>query len=101
MNKIFENIVKYECGRQFFILCSPLSFSTCRLCGDPITTSGDHQICTIPCGHLFGYKCLLNWFEMNPSCPICNKNIKFENLKLIFWPNSTEEKSENINKIQN
>lgn len=65
-----------------------MSVSTCFICGKPLTTTGDHQICSLACGHLVGFKCINEWFEQFPFCPICNKEMKLSDVQLLFWTTS-------------
>nr|ABA95404.1 transposon protein, putative, unclassified [Oryza sativa Japonica Group] len=34
---------------------------TCSICLQPWTCNGDHRICCIPCGHVYGRSCLEKW----------------------------------------
>lgn len=45
----------------------------CQICLDPWKSSGDHVGASLKCGHLFGLKCIENWFSLNKAklCPIC------------------------------
>jgi hypothetical protein len=35
--------------------------NTCIICFSPVTADGDHKLSALPCGHLFGFKCISNW----------------------------------------
>uniref|UniRef100_A0A0E0K7M7 RING-type domain-containing protein n=1 Tax=Oryza punctata TaxID=4537 RepID=A0A0E0K7M7_ORYPU len=34
---------------------------TCSICLQPWTCNGEHRICCIPCGHVYGRSCLEKW----------------------------------------
>lgn len=50
--------------------------STCIICMCAWNTS-DHRACCLPCGHLFGYRCIAQWLEEQKKtkkqrrCPYC------------------------------
>ncbi|KAI3751532.1 hypothetical protein L2E82_22620 [Cichorium intybus] len=35
----------------------------CPICIEPWTLEGDHQICCLPCGHIYGLSCINKWIE--------------------------------------
>ncbi|TGJ78249.1 hypothetical protein E0Z10_g10517 [Xylaria hypoxylon] len=38
----------------------------------------DHEsFAMLPCGHVFGYQCIIEWFSRKPSCPVCRKNFRY------------------------
>ena len=47
----------------------------CPICLDTWTNVGDHRVCSLNCGHLFGFSCVSRWLESQPKkcCPICKK----------------------------
>lgn len=60
--------------------------SMCPVCMDAWSNTGDHRVCCLKCGHLFGYSCLKRWMDTQPpsrrTCPTCkrkatNKDIRF------------------------
>nr|XP_023011854.1 E3 ubiquitin-protein ligase RFWD3-like isoform X1 [Leptinotarsa decemlineata] len=59
---------------------------TCPICLDSWTNSGEHRICALKCGHLFGYKCLNRWLESQPkkSCPTCKNSVRKNDLRFIY-----------------
>lgn len=62
--------------------------SICSLCGRTMNTSGNHQICCLSCGHLFGYSCITRHFSISTECPICRKKIQLNDIQLLFWDDS-------------
>ncbi|OHS94810.1 hypothetical protein TRFO_38994 [Tritrichomonas foetus] len=67
-----------------------MSVSTCGICAEALATTGDHQICSLACGHLFGFKCINTFFETCPFCPQCKKEMKLNDIQLVFWTTSVE-----------
>ena len=50
--------------------------ANCPICLEPWDSSGEHRICALKCGHLFGLKCLQRWADRNLSCPCCKGKIR-------------------------
>jgi E3 ubiquitin-protein ligase RFWD3 len=60
---------------------------TCLICYEPFTTSSDHRIVCLKCGHLYGKKCIEMWMSTNGSktrCPECNMLIKKNDVRVIY-----------------
>ncbi|XP_061078169.1 E3 ubiquitin-protein ligase RFWD3 [Conger conger] len=50
---------------------------TCSICFESWTTTGEHRLATLRCGHLFGFKCIERWLRGDGAkCPQCNKKAK-------------------------
>lgn len=51
--------------------------SLCPICLDNWTTTGEHRICSLKCGHLFGLSCLNRWInsQTKKTCPTCKKKV--------------------------
>ncbi|XP_066137767.1 E3 ubiquitin-protein ligase rfwd3.L-like isoform X2 [Euwallacea fornicatus] len=60
--------------------------SICPVCLEAWTNCGDHRICALKCGHLFGYKCILRWLESQSqkNCPTCKKPGKKSDIRFIY-----------------
>nr|CAH7736730.1 unnamed protein product [Callosobruchus chinensis] len=58
----------------------------CPICLDNWTNTGEHRICSLKCGHLFGYKCVTRWLNSQPkkSCPTCKKKVNKSDLRYIY-----------------
>ncbi|KAJ8925131.1 hypothetical protein NQ315_001313 [Exocentrus adspersus] len=58
----------------------------CPICLDNWTNTGEHRICALKCGHLFGYKCVNRWLEsqQKKSCPTCKKRVNRNDLRYIY-----------------
>ncbi|KAI4472162.1 rfwd3 protein [Holotrichia oblita] len=60
---------------------------SCPICFDPWTTNGDHRLCALKCGHLFGYNCVNRWLLLNlqdPRCPTCKDKAGVQDIRYIF-----------------
>ncbi|XP_030622349.1 E3 ubiquitin-protein ligase RFWD3 [Chanos chanos] len=72
---------------------------TCSICFEPWTTSGDHRLAALRCGHLFGFVCIDRWLKgQGAKCPQCNKKAKRTDVVLIYAPklravDNTEQES--------
>ncbi|XP_053347190.1 E3 ubiquitin-protein ligase RFWD3 [Clarias gariepinus] len=57
----------------------------CPICFEPWTTSGDHRLATLRCGHLFGFTCIDRWLKgQGAKCPHCNKKAKRADIVLLY-----------------
>nr|GEX39888.1 abnormal spindle-like microcephaly-associated protein homolog [Tanacetum cinerariifolium] len=43
--------------------CKKYEFDRCPICLKPFTHDKIHQLCCLPCGHMFGMSCLKQWME--------------------------------------
>lgn len=60
------------------------SNSTCLICLEEWTIGGDHRLCCLKCGHLYGRSCIEKWIRDSAAparCPSCNKNTKKVDLR--------------------
>ncbi|CAM6094978.1 unnamed protein product [Calypogeia fissa] len=62
----------------------------CPICMEPWTNSGEHRICALACGHLFGQSCIKRWLRQAgrkvSKCPHCNKRAKLEDVRTLYVP---------------
>ncbi|TID30065.1 hypothetical protein CANINC_001351 [Pichia inconspicua] len=43
---------------------------------EPSEPALDHYATQIPeCGHIFGYSCIVEWFQNNTTCPLCRREV--------------------------
>ncbi|KAH0535365.1 E3 ubiquitin-protein ligase RFWD3-like [Cotesia glomerata] len=61
----------------------------CPICMDFWSNSGDHRLCSLRCGHLFGYSCVHRWLTVactsgNRRCPQCNKKATQKDIRVIY-----------------
>jgi len=58
----------------------------CPVCLDAWTSAGPHRLCSLKCGHLFGFSCVERWLSgrQNKSCPTCNARAKKSDIRGIY-----------------
>ncbi|XP_016542806.2 E3 ubiquitin-protein ligase RFWD3 [Capsicum annuum] len=59
----------------------------CTICMEAWTNDGDHQICCLPCGHLYGLSCIKKWLLQKGSsakCPQCNKKCTLKGIRVLY-----------------
>lgn len=58
----------------------------CPICFDNWTSTGDHRICSLKCGHLFGYSCISHWLgsQKEKNCPTCKKKVSRSDIRFIY-----------------
>ena len=49
-----------------------------------MTNSGDHQMCSLKCGHVFCRTCLHYIFNIKPQCPICRLPFTTDDIRPIY-----------------
>ncbi|GKC17037.1 zinc finger, RING/FYVE/PHD-type containing protein [Tanacetum coccineum] len=62
-------------------------FDDCSICYNPSTTHGKHQICCLPCGHMYGFSCIKKWLLQSSSsgkCPQCNTFCTIQDAILLY-----------------
>ncbi|XP_057271180.1 E3 ubiquitin-protein ligase RFWD3 isoform X2 [Pezoporus wallicus] len=58
---------------------------TCAICFEQWTSSGDHRLSALRCGHLFGYTCIKKWLRgREGKCPQCNKRAKSSDIVILY-----------------
>lgn len=64
------------------------SDQACPICMEQWTSSGDHRLCCLRCGHLFGHSCILKWLQCctvtNRRCPQCNKKALVKQIRFLY-----------------
>ncbi|KAK1429469.1 hypothetical protein QVD17_11678 [Tagetes erecta] len=59
----------------------------CPICFEAWTSGGEHQICCLPCGHIYGLSCIKKWLQQSRSsgkCPQCNKICNFKDVRVLY-----------------
>lgn len=65
---------------------SQIEYGQCPICLDSMSRDGEHQISSLPCGHLFGNSCIKRWLDENQQiCPTCRKQATSNKIRLIVW----------------
>ncbi|KCZ81870.1 hypothetical protein H312_00771 [Anncaliia algerae PRA339] len=59
---------------------------SCPICLCNYTTTGDHKIVSLKCGHLFGKQCIESWFNRRSTalCPKCCMKSKKTEIRPVF-----------------
>ncbi|XP_038882130.1 E3 ubiquitin-protein ligase RFWD3 isoform X2 [Benincasa hispida] len=82
-----------ECNNDF----------TCSICMEPWTNYGDHHICCLPCGHLYGMYCINRWLRQHKNagkCPQCNRKCSTKDVRKLFAPRIAAADGESQKRIQ-
>ena len=58
---------------------------TCPICFNVATQDGNHRLCALPCGHMFGYMCLEQWLELKCECPMCRTQYGIDDVVVLHW----------------
>ncbi|KAL6521180.1 hypothetical protein OROGR_017749 [Orobanche gracilis] len=58
----------------------------CPICFEAWSSGGDHHICCLPCGHIYGLSCIKKWLRRRGSskCPQCKKNCRVKDIRLLY-----------------
>lgn len=59
----------------------------CPICMEAWTSGGNHQICCLPCGHIYGMSCIKRWLQQSRSqgkCPQCNKKCTLKSIRVLY-----------------
>ncbi|XP_017151193.1 E3 ubiquitin-protein ligase RNF8-like [Drosophila miranda] len=61
--------------------------NVCGICVTPWDSGGVHRLVSLPCGHLFGDKCIREHLRRVLQCPICKVMALEEHLRYIYGIN--------------
>ncbi|KAL8040368.1 hypothetical protein ABFX02_10G093600 [Erythranthe guttata] len=58
----------------------------CPICFEAWSSGGDHHICCLPCGHIYGLSCIKKWLRRPGSskCPQCKKKCRIKDIRLLY-----------------
>ncbi|KAL8152858.1 hypothetical protein V2J09_010618 [Rumex salicifolius] len=58
----------------------------CPICFRRWTEEGQHCVCCLPCGHIYGMSCIKTWLERPNSqkCPQCNETCELVDVKRLY-----------------
>lgn len=78
--------------------------NSCIICTELWTTSDEHHVVSLKCGHLFGKKCIDTWLSSNHRCPQCNKQARKRDVHKIYARNlkplDTSERDDALSKAR-
>eukprot|EP01018_Ginkgo_biloba_P004870 Gb_12190 [translate_table: standard] len=76
--------------RGHYLLTSDTEALNCPICMDEWTTVGDHRICSLACGHLYGMSCIKSWLQRcektDQKCPQCNSKAELGDIRMLYVP---------------
>lgn len=81
------------------------SDQSCPICMDLWTGSGDHRLCCLKCGHLFGHSCILKWLQTsctsaNRRCPQCNRKAAVKDIRMLYAKKLTSIDTTELDKLK-
>ncbi|XP_076244717.1 ring finger and WD repeat domain 3 [Calliopsis andreniformis] len=81
------------------------SDQSCPICMDLWTSSGEHRLCCLRCGHLFGYSCILRWLQTsctsaNRRCPQCNRKAVVKDIRMLYAKKLTSIDTSELDKLK-
>ncbi|XP_054799201.1 uncharacterized protein LOC129303727 [Prosopis cineraria] len=59
----------------------------CPICMDAWTNDGEHHICCLPCGHMYGMSCIKRWLQQRKNsgkCPQCNRKCALRDVRKLY-----------------
>ncbi|KAM7468214.1 hypothetical protein LguiB_015776 [Lonicera macranthoides] len=59
----------------------------CPICMEAWSNGGDHQVCCLPCGHIYGLSCIKTWIQRHRSsrkCPQCNQKCTLKGVRVLY-----------------
>ncbi|PWA99590.1 zinc finger, RING/FYVE/PHD-type [Artemisia annua] len=65
------------------------AFDVCPICYEPWSSYGLHQLCSLPCGHIYGWLCIQKWLQRDAQsssrkCPQCNTLCTLEDVRMLL-----------------
>jgi len=61
--------------------------STCLICCELYTNSGEHRLCCLRCGHTYGKSCIEKWIKNESRCPQCNAKASKKDVRVLYVKN--------------
>jgi len=78
--------------------------NACPICLSPWSSTGNHQIASLKCGHLFGYSCIVKWLKKKTTkdsrCPCCNSHAIVRNVRKLYACNIKVEDNSQYESIK-
>lgn len=57
---------------------------SCSICLEPWSTETEHRLVCLPCGHLFGSICIVDYLHRCPECPQCRKAANMSGIRYLY-----------------
>lgn len=57
---------------------------SCTISLEPWTNTGDHRLCCLKCGHLYGKSCIVRWVKSNKRCPQCSSRARIADIRNLY-----------------
>lgn len=80
------------------------SDQACPICLEQWTSSGNHRLCCLRCGHLFGHSCIVKWLQnclaTNRRCPQCNRKALTKHIRFLYAKKVTTKDTGELEKIK-
>ncbi|KAI4365271.1 hypothetical protein MLD38_021268 [Melastoma candidum] len=76
----------------------------CPICYQGWSDGGDHSICCLPCGHVFGMSCIKRWLQQQKKsgkCPKCNASCTVKGIRKLYATQLTTVDEESLKRILN
>lgn len=97
--QIFDGIKNLGSETKNRFMSQSQGMAPCPICLSSMNPEGDHKICTLKCGHLFGFICIFQWLENKSECPICRQKATIDDIIPLIWEH--EVPSDNLIKQLN
>ncbi|XP_021892693.1 E3 ubiquitin-protein ligase RFWD3 isoform X2 [Carica papaya] len=75
----------------------------CPICMETWTNSGEHHVCCLPCGHIYGFSCIKKWLQQRRTsrkCPQCNRKCTLKDIRKLFASRVTAVDEESQKRIR-
>ncbi|XP_014212565.1 E3 ubiquitin-protein ligase RFWD3 [Copidosoma floridanum] len=59
----------------------------CPICLETWTNAGEHRLCSLRCGHLFGMSCIIQWLSRTQNaknCPECKAKATKKDVRVLY-----------------
>ncbi|KAL7307042.1 hypothetical protein TKK_0000785 [Trichogramma kaykai] len=73
----------------------------CSICLDTWDNCGEHRLCAIKCGHLFGHSCITQWLNARHNrCPECNAKAGPRDVRVLYAKKLVAVDTSELNKVK-
>ncbi|KAL2660508.1 hypothetical protein GLYMA_03G184600v4 [Glycine max] len=75
----------------------------CPICMDAWTNNGEHHICCLPCGHIYGMSCIKKWLQHRRNsnkCPQCKVKCSLKDVRKLYASQVVAVEEENQKRIR-